>query len=224
VTVEVWADWQAEHRLLKYELVTDYRSSHARFGMPFGSVRRRIEPGSRQADAMWEVPGQRWAALTNDHESEGVGIAMEATYGFSALPGQLSVSLLRASTSPDPHNDRGGHRVRFALAPYAAYSVDDTPSTALLPEIAFGSYALTPRHVSASGGFTFARLGTLVPSAIKPAEDGSAVVVRAHDTLDVSLEETCMLGLGTQMSKPDGQCIAVSEGLHLACLCYPMKQ
>jgi alpha-mannosidase len=190
VTLE--GDWQEEHTLLRWRVHTEPHYSAARFGNPFGSTRRDTRPGSRAGNAKWELPGHLWAALSDDGEREGVAIVTEASYGFHAVPGELAVSLLRSPSSPDPGADRGRQQVRWAVCAHRLESRSTVPvsaASARLPEELFGTYALVSgSSASQVGGatghmpFTVERGPTLVGTAVAPREDGSALVLRFHET------------------------------------------
>ncbi len=115
-------EWNEENKLLKAVFPTEFMGRDARFGAPFGSVRRPQLGGSPQAEAMWEVPGSRWAAVTDDPESEGLFVVTESKYGFSCRDGSLGVSLVRSAkiTAEERGAKAGSHPepLRRTLAPH----------------------------------------------------------------------------------------------------------
>ncbi len=98
-------EWREECALLKAVFPTLYLGRDARFGAPFGSVRRPQLGGNLSAEAMWEVPASRWAQVSDDSESEGFFMATEAKFGFSCRDGALGLSLVRSAKIPS--EDRG---------------------------------------------------------------------------------------------------------------------
>ncbi len=100
--IEARIDWQESHRLLRFVVPTGYRGRHARFGCPFGSIERPQLPGTEADEAMWEVPGSRWAAVQDDDGRDGLAILAESKLGYAARDGVLSLSLLRARSGPTP--------------------------------------------------------------------------------------------------------------------------
>lgn len=131
--VEHEVDWQETGTLVKMVVPTAYRGSHARFGAPFGSVRRAQQAGDAKAEAMFEVPASRWAVVTDDNEYRGLFAVTECKYGFSVRDGQMGISLLRApqmpwvkrnrelarELPPSDFADNGQHvTVRYALGLY----------------------------------------------------------------------------------------------------------
>ncbi len=129
-------DWQDPNALLKAAFPTGFLGSQARFGSPFGSILRPQLGGNRLAEAMWEVPGSRWATVLDDCQSEGFFVVTEAKYGFACREGVLTSSLVRSakitsedrgplrgshpesirrSLSPKIHSDLGKHKIRMAI-------------------------------------------------------------------------------------------------------------
>jgi len=178
---ELTIDWREDHRLLKFHAPTGYRGRWARFGAPFGSIQRPQLPGIQQDEAMWEVPGNRWAAVT-DEQGDGLAFVTEAKYGFSCREGNLGLSLLRAPSDPDPQADRGLHRIRFALGKHQRNSVGQVLSTAAMADALY-----TPPVLAAGGAelpppFVCTDLGSLVPSWAMPQAEGGGFTLRLHET------------------------------------------
>jgi alpha-mannosidase len=83
-----------------------------RYEIPFGIIRRDLKAGE-------EVPALRWADLS-EPDGAGVTLANSSKYGFSVEGQTLSMTLLRASSDPDPLPDLGEHVIEWALAPHGA--------------------------------------------------------------------------------------------------------
>ncbi|MDA3963126.1 MAG: glycosyl hydrolase-related protein [Planctomycetota bacterium] len=180
--IEIDADWQADHQLLKYHVVTGYQGRFARYGAPYGAVERPQLPGYHNDESQWEVAGQRWMTLGEDG-SEGVAIVTEAKYGFSCREGDIGLSLLRAPTDPDPVADRGQrHLMRFAVGAAQRSGAGDLLSTAAQAESLYGEALVVAGGAMVPAPVSFEDLGTVVPSAIKPAEDGKGCILRFHET------------------------------------------
>ncbi len=115
-------DWQEENALLKAVFPTAFMGRDARYGAPFGSVRRPQLGGTLSAEAMWEVPASRWAVVADDCESDGLFLVTEAKYGVSCRDGFLGLSLVRSAkiTMEERGHTRGSHPepIRRTLAPH----------------------------------------------------------------------------------------------------------
>lgn len=115
-------DWQEAHSLLKASFPTGFLGRDARYGAPFGSVKRSQWPGAPAAEAMWEVPASRWATVCDDGEAEGFFAVTQSKFGFSCREGCLSVSLVRSAkiSNEDRGHQAGSHPepIRRTLAPH----------------------------------------------------------------------------------------------------------
>ena len=83
----------------------------------FGAVERPTHASTDADLAQYEVPGHRWADLSEP--GFGVSLLSDARYGFSTFGTVMGLSLVRGSSSPDPTADIGEHRFRYALFPHA---------------------------------------------------------------------------------------------------------
>lgn len=178
--MEAQIDWRESHRLLKFHVPTAYRGRWARFGTPFGSIQRPQLPGVPADEAMWEVPGSRWAAVT-DEDGAGLAIVTEAKHGFSCRDGDLGLSLLRSPTEPDPNADMGTHDIRFAIGRHEAKTAGDVLSTAAAADALFAPVVVSRGNPRPSL-FEWEQLGSLVPSWVTPCETSRGFIVRAHET------------------------------------------
>jgi alpha-mannosidase len=184
--VRLRIDWREEHRLLRFHLPTGHRGRFARFGAPFGSTLRPQLPGLQADEAMWEVPGSRWAAVTDD-DGTGLALLAAARYGFSCRDGDLALSLLRRPCYPavgnDPvdsgeFTDGGCHDLEFALGAHAA-------GTALAADTLFTPPLTADHGRDLTAPFQLLDLGSLTPSWVLPAA-GGGLILRLHETAGAS--------------------------------------
>lgn len=208
-------DWHEEATLLKAVFPTEFLGRDARFGAPFGSVRRPQLGGNLLAEAMWEVPASRWAVVTDDCESEGFFLVTEAKFGFSCRDGALGLSLVRSAfiTSEDRGHQAGSHPepIRRTLSPHL---VSDIGPHSI--EIAIGYFdPAAPREEQPAAqaeilftppleytgaaqncGFLGMTGGTsLQPVWAKPVEK-NRWILRLHETLGRSGKATLQLAEG----------------------------
>ncbi|MBI2513551.1 MAG: alpha-mannosidase [Opitutae bacterium] len=195
--IEADVDWREPQTLLKLHFPTAYRGRLARFGAPFGSALRVQQAGEPAAEAQWEVPGSRWAAVAHDGEREGLALVTEAKYGFAARDGELTVSLLRGAriTGCDDHryaappglnrhqpaspfSDQGRHTIRFAIGAYDGG--DALPHPAALADALFTPPVVYRGPARASGLVAVDGAPTLVPAWAVPLGRG-AWVLRLHE-------------------------------------------
>ncbi|NBD38571.1 MAG: alpha-mannosidase [Verrucomicrobia bacterium] len=193
--VEHRIDWQEEKTLLKMVIPTAYAGTQARFGSPFGSVRRAQQAGDARAEAMFEVPASRWALVADDSEYRGLFVVTENTYGFTVRDGQLGISLLRAARLPWVDKDRElarelpasdfsdtgqSHTIRYALGHFRAELPREEMPAALAETLftrplRYNGRPLSSALLGLEGG------PSLQPVWAQPAEDG--FILRLHETL-----------------------------------------
>lgn len=170
-------EWQEKHKLLKVVFPTTVRSDSATFEMPFGYAERPTHCNTAADAAQFEVPGHRWADLSEPRY--GLALLTDCKYGFSASRGDLSLSLLRAPTYPDEHCDVGTHHFSYAVVPHAG----DWRTGGVVAEATTFNQPLlwSLRPPNDVGKSIFQVDGNLVLDTVKPAEDGEGVVLRLYD-------------------------------------------
>ena len=164
-------DWREDHVMLKYHVVTDYLGRFARFGSPFGSVQRPQLAGYHHDESQWEVPMQRWMTLGHDHGDTGIAVVTEAKYGCSVREGDIGLTLLRSPKYPGCASRYGATSDPLCPGCSQVQSDDEVLNTAAKPK------ACMPRRWWCQCGkprcsVSLSNLGSVVPAAIKPAEDG----------------------------------------------------
>ncbi|MGI9456331.1 MAG: glycoside hydrolase family 38 C-terminal domain-containing protein, partial [Aeoliella sp.] len=180
--IEAIVNWQESHQLLRYVVPTRYRGRHARFGCPFGTIQRPQLAGTEADEAMWEVPGSRWAAVQHDGGTDGLALLAESKLGYAARDGILSVSLLRATKWPDASADLGVHRMRIALGRLQLETTAENLSTSMAADDLFCAPLL---HGGAPlpALFQWQRLGSLNASWAAPSfTNPDAYFIRLHET------------------------------------------
>lgn len=116
LTIETAVQWHASETLLKAIFPLTISVNHASYEIPFGVIQRPTQPTTPHDQAKWEVPALTWADLSTD--SYGLSILTAGKHGFSATPASLGLTLLNATTWPDPNADQGHHTFSYALYPH----------------------------------------------------------------------------------------------------------
>lgn len=170
-------EWKEKHKLLKVVFPTTVRSDSATFEMPFGYAERPTHCNTAADAAQFEVPGHRWADLSEP--GYGLALLTDCKYGFSASRGDLSLSLLRAPTYPDEHCDVGTHHFSYAVVPHTG---DWRTGGVVAEATTFNQPLLWSLRPPSDIGKSFFQIdGNLVLDTVKPAEDGEGVVLRLYD-------------------------------------------
>lgn len=109
-------DWQEKHKFLRFEVPTILRADLASFETQFGITKRPTVRNTTWDAAKFEVCGHKFADLSES--SLGLALINDSKYGYSVEGGLMRLSLLKAATYPDAHQDEGKHQVAFALYPH----------------------------------------------------------------------------------------------------------
>ncbi|MEM1057623.1 MAG: glycoside hydrolase family 38 C-terminal domain-containing protein [Verrucomicrobiota bacterium] len=197
--LEIDLDWREEESLLKLRVPTKYASAHTRCGIPYGSILRPQIGTDPKAEAMWEVPLSRYAAVYDDGESDGLFLATEAKYGAGIREGEIALSVVRSprmtgfdhhgSVWPQsivrehpgtPFSDLGRHHVKLALGRYSINLPRErqpaaVAETLFTPPLVYSGAELASPLRSLDGG------PTLVPAWAMPLKDRQAFVLRFHE-------------------------------------------
>jgi alpha-mannosidase len=171
--VECFADWEESHVLLRAEHRIALHARDVRFGEQHGTIVRSAYPATDAERAKFEVPGQRWAHVTDGEH--GLAVFTPDLYGWNAVGlkdggVRLGTSLLRAPRWPDPLADRGHQKLEYAFVPTSGAAI-----SAL--EHAWLSYVAPEERVRL---FTCDDASVLVV-AVHPSDDASAVIVRVRE-------------------------------------------
>jgi alpha-mannosidase len=168
-------DWNEEHTLLKVCFPLAVRAPFATYEMQFGYAERPTHFSTAYDAARYEVPGHRFADLSE--HGYGVSLLTDSKYGYSCYAGELRISLLRSPRSPDPQADKGRHEFAYALVPHAGgWREAGTVAEAIRFNAPLRRTAPLPVESFASVDDT-----NLVLDTIKRAEDSDALVLRLYD-------------------------------------------
>ncbi len=192
---ETHLDWKDRRTLVKALFPLAITATRATYETMFGVAERPTHANTDADAAQYEVPGQRWADLSEP--GFGVSLLSDARHGFSCLGGELALTLIRGSESPDPGADLGEHSFAYALYPHAgdwreANTVSQAARFARPVLWATGAAAnvLQQPIVSTSPA-------NVVIDTLKPAEDGQGWIVRLYES--AGLRGLATLTFGVQV-------------------------
>jgi alpha-mannosidase len=169
-------DWRARHTMLKVAFPLAVRAPLATYEMPFGYAERPTHFSTSFDQARYEVPGHRFADLSE--HGFGCAVLTDSKYGYSCHGSELRVSLLRSPTSPDPGADQGEHEFAYALLPHAG----GWREAGVLAEAhRFNAPLRWTAGVTGAQSLAAADDPNLVLDTIKRAEDSDALVLRLYE-------------------------------------------
>jgi alpha-mannosidase len=172
-------DWHDRRYLLKARFPLSVRATHATFETAFGVVQRPTYRNTSWDTAQFEVPGHRFADLSEP--GYGVAVLNDGRYGHHALRNELGLTLLRSPVWPDPRADEGRHEFTYALCPHAGGWLEG----GVLAEAEDLNRPLLARALTAASPSRWSAVDvdgmTLGLGALKVCEDGGALVLRAYE-------------------------------------------
>jgi alpha-mannosidase len=190
------AHWEEDHTLLKVAFPTVVRAQTATYEMQFGVAERPTHYSAAADLARYEVPGHRFADLSEP--AFGVSVLTDSKYGYSTYAATLRSSLLRAPRVPDPQADVGVHEFAYAILPHA----EDWRRGAVVAEAAAFNAPLvwTP---GSGPPRSFAGVdGGLVLDTVKRAEDSDALLLRLYEPHGARGQAFLRLGLPAATARP----------------------
>jgi alpha-mannosidase len=172
-------DWHERRKALKVAFGLNVEADSATYEIPYGTTGRSGTPRTTAERAKFEVPGQRWADVSQ--VDYGVSILNDSKYGWDYRGDVLRLTLLKSPIWPDSTADRGTQRFRFAVYPHAGdWRIAGTVRRAAeynTPLLA----AFEPPHDGPLGeevSFASADATNVEVAWLKRAEDSDAWVLR----------------------------------------------
>ncbi|HLX64549.1 MAG TPA: alpha-mannosidase [Planctomycetota bacterium] len=170
------ADWQESNAMLKVAFPVAVRAMNATYEMQFGHVERPTHYNTPQDLARYEVPGHKWADLSE--HGFGVALLSDCKYGYSTYGNTMRLSLLRAPKQPDPNADIGRHLFTYALLPHAGNWRD---AGVVADALRFNHPPVWLDGALAPKAYFESPDKNLILDTVKLAEDGEALILRLYE-------------------------------------------
>src|ERR1035438_4427158 len=199
VDVKMQADWHEKHILLKVAFPLSAHSDKATFEIPYGSIERPTTRNTPAEQAKFEVPGLRWADLSDT--KHGFSLLNDSKYGYDVKDNVLRLSLLRSPEWPDPHADEGHHEFTYSLYPHGG-TWRDAQTVRRGYELNYMLIAMrAQKHEGTLPGehsFTRVDADNVVLTAIKKSEDDDSLVLRFYEWAGKEADVKIHLPAGAQ--------------------------
>ena len=187
VDVAVTVDWRGRYEVLKLRFPVAVDDPVATWETSYGFIERAADGAER--------PGQRWVDVSGD--GIGVSILNDGKYSSDVLGAEIGLTVLRSPIHawhdpfvPDadgvyPFTDQGIQTFRYAILPHAgdwrgAATVRQAAELNVEPMTVLETSHPGPLPPSAS--FVRCDAEDVVVAVVKRAEDGDALVIRAHES------------------------------------------
>ena len=178
-------DWRERHILLKVAFPVDVLSPVATYEIQWGNVQRPTHRNTSWDWARFETCAQKWADLSEG--DYGASLLNDCKYGHDIHHNVMRLSLLRATTLPDPEADQGEHEFSYSLLPHAGNWTGPTVAEAYaLNDPLIVAEAGRPTGGGPAGPLPTSLLAVdrpnIVIETVKRAEDGRGLIVRLYET------------------------------------------
>ena len=161
---------------MKVAFPTVIHASRARFDIQFGSLERPTTKNTSWEFAKFETVGHKWADLSES--GYGAALLNDSKYGYDVHGGTLRLTLLKSANHPDYTADAGPQDFTYSLFLHEgewyeagvdreSWELNDAP-------LVFAGEAELPALFPAN-------LPGVTIDAVKPAEEGNALIVRLHE-------------------------------------------
>ena len=170
-------DWQEADLMLRTAFDTAVVTDRAGCDIQYGLIYRSNHENTLWDKAQFEVCAHKFVDLSE--ADWGVALLNDCKYGFRVKGGAMDMNILRAQHTPSELTDRGEHELSFALYPHAggvkAGCVKERAYEFNMPLRVFeGEGEGTP-------AYSMLRANGAIVEAIKPAQDGNGLVLRAYE-------------------------------------------
>jgi alpha-mannosidase len=191
IDVETEIDWQERHQLLKASFPINVHAMSATYDVQFGHVTRPTHQNTSWDEAKFETYAHQWVDVSEN--GYGVALLNDCKYGYSTEGSDLSITLLKGATYPDPKADLGKHRFTYSLLPH----VGDFRQGGVIPSAAALNQPLLCSSLQPHTGDLppyFSLVSCDAPNAVitavKKAEADDGLVVRLYDAFDCKSKVT----------------------------------
>lgn len=196
ITFDNDIDWNNDHVLLKARYPFDLNTTSASYDIQFGYITRPTHTNTSWDKAKFEVCGQKYADVSE--HGYGVSIINDCKYGYSAEGSELSITLLKSATSPDPMADKCKHEFTYVLYPHKGDFVDaKTIENAYIVNNPMVCVPVSRQDGKLTDKFSFVSVSGdgVIVETVKKAENGEGYIVRLYDSANTRSTKTLRFGV-----------------------------
>ncbi|WP_026494969.1 alpha-mannosidase [Butyrivibrio sp. WCD3002] len=178
IDFETLIDWKLSQHLVKVHFPVDVHTDEATFDIQFGNLTRKIHQNTSWDEARFESCAHKWADMSEG--GYGVSLMNDCKYGYSALDGNLSITLLKAGTEPNETADLELHSFTYSFMPHeGTWKEAGTVAESFNVNVPLR----TLKGGSAGNDFSFMSVDSdnVILETVKRAEDGNGIIVRLYE-------------------------------------------
>ena len=206
VIVDLAVDWHEQLKALKIAFPWSFQNAQSTSSVPYGSICRLDDGGEEPCQAWVDVSGEKAGAVY------GVAVLNDCKYSYGVLDGELRMTILRSPVyafhrprqiQPGvlyEYTDQGEQRVRMALVPHAGTWEEGgvvRAAEALNARPAVREFEAGSGDWPAAASLVRCSAPNVILAAVKLAEKGNDLIVRAVETLGQETDAEVAIGPGT---------------------------
>lgn len=195
IDFETEADWKQEHMLVKAAFPIDVRADEATYDIQFGSIKRPTHRNTSWDAAKFEVCAHKWADISDN--GYGVSLMNDCKYGYSAEGSELSLTLIKCATYPNPDADKCRHSFTYSLYAHSGgvYAADTIKrayelNQPLIAEEIGRTEGILPEKFSVVG----CDCDNIIAETMKKSEDGEDIIIRMYESKNMRTAAKITLG------------------------------
>lgn len=191
-------DWHEHHTVMKAMFPVDVHSNRATFEIQFGNVERPNHKNTSWDAAKFEVCAQKWIDISEN--GYGVSILNNCKYGHAVEGNNMSITLIKCGTYPNPEADQGKHTFTYSLYPHVGgFAEGGTVKEAYLlnrplMQIQTNGGGKLPAEYS----LVNCDCENIVIETVKIAENGKGIIIRLYDAWNRKTKPTLKFGFNAK--------------------------
>jgi len=196
IDFETNIDWHENHKVLKAIFPVDISSNKATYEIQFGNVERSTHENTSWDAAQFEVCAQKWIDVSEN--GYGVSILNDCKYGHAVSGNEMSITLLKCGTYPNPVADQGEHKFTYSLYPHKdGFAEGGTINEAyLLNRPMQAVKCLGEGNLPEKYSLVSCDSDNIIIETVKQSENGKGIIVRLYDAWGGKSMPTLNFGFG----------------------------
>lgn len=187
IDFKTYVDWKFSEHLMKVHFPVDIHTDEATFDIQFGNIKRKIHQNTSWDVARFESCGHKWVDVSEG--GYGVSIMNDCKYGHSVINHNLSLTLIKSGTEPNPTTDQEEHYFTYSIYPHmGSWQQGETVKESFNLNVPVKTVMAAPAQNRYS--FMSVDKANVVLETIKRAEDGEGLIVRLYETENTRSEVT----------------------------------
>ncbi len=183
IDFDSYVDWKQDHILLKAMFPVDIHAEKAVYDIQFGTVERPTHRNTSWDAAKFEVCAHKFADLSEG--DYGVSLMNDCKYGYDILGNEMSITLIKSGTYPNPDADKCEHRFVYSLYPHSGNHCEGkTIQQAFSLNVPMYARTISAQQGTLPEEYSLIKCNAenVIVDTVKKAEDSGGVVIRLYET------------------------------------------